>query len=216
MPDAYLLDLYDTLAHGDWYTWTAELATMAGATERQLAEGFHRTQMERNTGAYASPEEALRGVLAAAGAPEPDDAAIERMLKAEAAFDDSIELHEDAVPTIRALRERGAKLALVSNCSNTTRGIVDRLRFDDLFDAVILSFEVKVRKPDAGIYQAALDAIDTKPADAVFVDDQTEYCDGARALGIDTRLIIREAWAPIEEFTETNGHTPIASLAELL
>ena len=216
MPDAYLLDLYDTLAHGDWYTWTAELATMAGATERQLAEGFHRTQMERNTGAYASPEEALRGVLAAAGAPEPDDATIERMLKAEAAFDDSIALHEDALPTIRALRERGAKLALVSNCSNTTRGIVDRLRFDELFDAVILSFEVKVRKPDPGIYEAALDAIGAEPADAVFVDDQTEYCDGARALGIDTRLIVRNGWAPAEGYSETNGHTVIASLAELL
>jgi putative hydrolase of the HAD superfamily len=215
MPQAYLLDLYDTLAHGDWFTWTTELAAMAGVSERQLAEGFHRTRMERNTGAYASAEDALRGVLAAAGAPPADDAAIARMLEAEAAFDDSVGLHEDAVPTIRALRERGAKLALVSNCSNTTRGIVDRLGFDDLFDAVILSFEVKVRKPDAGIYEAALEAIDTEPADAIFVDDQTAYCDGARALGIDTRLIVRDGWAPYEGYSETNGHTVIGSLAEL-
>jgi putative hydrolase of the HAD superfamily len=216
MPDAYLLDLYDTLAHGDWFTWTAELAAMAGVTEQQLADGFHRTQMERNTGAYASREEALRGVLAAADAPEPDDASIARMLEAEGAFDDAVALHEDALPTIRALRERGAKLALVSNCSNSTRGIVDRLKFDELFDAVILSFEIKVRKPDAGIYEVALEAIDAKPADAIFVDDQVEYCDGARALGIDTRLIIRDGWAPFEGYSETNGHTVIGSLTELL
>jgi putative hydrolase of the HAD superfamily len=216
MPAAYLLDLYDTLAHGDWWSWTQQLADLAGVTEPQIAQGFHRTRMERNTGVYASAEESLRNVLAAAGAPEPDDALMARMLDAEAAFDGGVALHEDAVPTIRALRKRGANLALVSNCSNTTRGIVDRLGFDALFDAVILSFEARVRKPDAGIYEAALTAIDADPSDAVFVDDQTEYCDGARALGIDTRLIIRDGWAPMEGYSDTNGHTVIASLAELL
>jgi FMN phosphatase YigB (HAD superfamily) len=51
----------------------------------------------------------------------------------------------------------------------------------------------------------------------VFVDDQTAYCDGARALGIDTRLIQRPTATPFEGFApSTNGHAVITGLAELL
>ena len=82
---------------------------------------------------------------------------------------------------------------------------------------MLLSFEVGVRKPEPGIYLAALTALDADPADAVFVDDQTEYCDGARALGIDTRLIVRDGAEPAEGFApSTNGHTVITDLTALL
>jgi putative hydrolase of the HAD superfamily len=215
-PRAVLLDLYDTLAHGDWWTWTAELAAITGRTPEDIARGFHATRMERNTGVYASAEDSLRHVLAAAGVSEPDDDMLERAIAAEEAFDERVALYDDVLPTIAALREGGSRLALVSNCSNTTRGIVDRLGFDQLFDTVVLSFELGVRKPDAGIYQAALAGIGAEPAEALFVDDQTAYCDGARALGIETRLIMRPTADPAEGFAEPNGHRVIASLIDLL
>jgi putative hydrolase of the HAD superfamily len=214
-PTAYLLDLYDTLARGDWIAWTHELADLAGVTPEAIAEGFHRTRMRRNTGGYQSSEEALRDVLAFAEAPEPGAELMATILAAEERFDDGIQLFDDALPTIARLRTDGARLALVSNCSNSTRQIVDRLGFEELFDAVILSFELGVRKPDAAIYEAALDGVGATPAEALFVDDQTDYCDGARALGIETRLIVRPQWEPPEGFSATNGHAVIRSLREL-
>jgi putative hydrolase of the HAD superfamily len=213
---AYLLDLYDTLAHGDWIAWTEELAGLAGVAPEAIAEGFHQTRMRRNTGGYPTSEAALRDVLAFAEAPEPDGELLAKIVAAEGRFDRGIELFDDALPTIAALRAGGARLALVSNCSNSTRQLVDRLGFEELFDAVVLSFELGVRKPDAGIYRAALDGIGAEPAEALFVDDQTDYCDGARALGIDTRLIVRPQWEPPESYSATNGHTVIGSLRELL
>jgi putative hydrolase of the HAD superfamily len=213
---AYLLDLYDTLANGDWWSWTGELAELTGCTPEEIARGFHATRMERNTGAYASAEDSLRHVLLASGVPDPSPGLMERALAAEAAFDERVELYDDALPTIAALRQRDARLALVSNCSHSTRGIVDRLGLEDLFDTVVLSFELGVRKPDPGIYEAALDGIGAEPGDAVFVDDQTAYCDGARALGIDTRLIVRPTASPAEGFAHPNGHRVIGSLTELL
>jgi HAD superfamily hydrolase (TIGR01509 family) len=215
-PAAYLLDLYDTLAYGDWWTWTVELAELTGATPEAIARGFHATRLERNTGAYPSAEQSLRHVLEAAGEPEPSPSLLRRAVAAEAAFDERVALYDDALPTIAALRERGARLALVSNCSHTTRQIVDRLGFEELFDTVVLSFELGVRKPDAGIYRAALDGVGARPGEALFVDDQTAYCDGARALGIDTRLIVRPTAHPAEGFAAPNGHRVIASLGDLL
>ena len=215
-PTAYLLDLYDTLASGDWWTWTAQLAELTGVSSDDIARGFHRTRMERNTGVYASAEDSLRHVLEAAGVPSPSPELMRRAVAAEEAFDERVVLYDDALPTIAALRERGARLALVSNCSHTTRAIVDRWGFDELFDAVVLSFELGVRKPDAGIYEAALAGVGADPSEALFVDDQTSYCDGARALGIDTRLIIRATANPAEGFAHPNGHTVITSLGDLL
>jgi putative hydrolase of the HAD superfamily len=81
----------------------------------------------------------------------------------------------------------------------------------------VLSCELGARKPDPAIYRSALSALDARAGDAIFVDDQTAYCDGARALGIDTRLIQRPNAMPFEGFAPTtNGHTVITSLAELV
>jgi putative hydrolase of the HAD superfamily len=216
MSTAYLLDLYDTLASGEWWAWTAELAKLTDLAPDAVTRGFHETRMQRNTGVYASAEDGLRQVLAAAGLADPSPALMERALAAEAAFDERVRLYDDALPTIAALRERGARLALVSNCSHSTRPIVDRLGFEDVFDTVVLSFELGARKPDPAIYRAALQRIGADPGEALFVDDQTDYCDGARALGIDTRLIVRPTADPAEGFAHPNGHRVIASLGELL
>jgi putative hydrolase of the HAD superfamily len=127
-------------------------------------------------------------------------------------------VYEDTLPTIAAIRDRGAKVAVISNCSASTRPVVERLGLVDAVDAVILSFEVGARKPQPAIYEAALAALgDVAPSDALFVDDQPPYCDGASALGIATRLILRPGTEPAEGAAEeTNGHRVIESLAELL
>lgn len=215
-PAAVLLDLYDTLVNGDWYRWRTELAAMTGCREDDLGRAYHETRFDRNTGRLGSASGEVRALLRAAGL-DPTDNLVRRVADAETAFGRTVRLYDDALPTVRELRTRGHALALVSNCSHATRGIVDDLGFDQLFDTVVLSFELGVRKPDAGIYQAALAALDTAPADALFVDDQTAYCDGARALGIETRLIVRSDARPAEGFaSSTNGHAVIENLTALL
>ena len=53
-----------------------------------------------------------------------------------------------------------------------------------LFDHIIASFEVKLRKPDAKIYHLALDRIGCKANEAVFIDDTEENVVGAQQIGI--------------------------------
>jgi putative hydrolase of the HAD superfamily len=126
-----------------------------------------------------------------------------------------VNLYPDSLPAIRALREGGTRVALVSNCSFDTPPLIERLELAQEFDAIILSFEVGILKPDPGIYEAALSSLgDISPEEALFVDDQPVFCDAATALGLDTRLIRRNSSGPSEQ-EETNGHVVIASLAEL-
>ena len=104
-----------------------------------------------------------------------------------------IHLHEDALPVLRALRERGIPTALVSNCSHGTRTVIDRLGLEDEMDAVILSFEARSMKPEPEIYLEALRRLGAAPGDAVFVDDQERFIEGAEALGIRSLRIDRGA-----------------------
>ena len=55
-----------------------------------------------------------------------------------------------------------------------------------LFDVVIESAIVGVRKPEPAIYQMACDALGVTPAEAVFLDDLGANLKGARALGMAT------------------------------
>jgi len=214
MPTAYLLDLYDTLAHGDWMSWRAELASITGLSQDEIGTAYERTRAARNRGEFESPAGDVAAILDAAGL---DAALADRVLEAETAFGDRIELYDDVIPTLARMREAGLPTVIVSNCSWGTRPSVERLGLDRACDAVVLSCEVGAHKPEPAIYRTALDALGVAPTDAVFVDDQTAYCDGAKALGIDTRLIQRPTATPFEGFAPTtNGHTVITGLAELL
>jgi putative hydrolase of the HAD superfamily len=215
-PAAVLLDLYDTLVNGDWPAWGTQLASITGLSTDDVYRAYHETRLDRNTGRFDSAAGEVRALLGAAGL-DPSEDLVRDVVEAEAAFGLSVRPYADALPTVRELRARGHALALVSNCSHATRAIVDRLGFAELFDTIVLSFELGVRKPDAGIYRQALTALGTDPASALFVDDQTPYCDGARALGIDTRLIVRPSATPAEGFApSTNGHAVIEDLTALL
>jgi FMN phosphatase YigB (HAD superfamily) len=217
MPAAYLLDLYDTLVSADWRSWWAELRELTGATDDQLAAGYEQTRRARNEGAFESPDDEMRAVLAAGGIPDPDGALIATLVRAETSLGARVMVFDDAMPTLDALRAAGARTAIVSNCNSGTRETVERLGLDAAVDTVVLSCELRASKPDPRIYQAALDELGVGAADAVFVDDQTAFCDGARAVGIDTRLIVRADATPNEGFApSTNGHTVITGLAELL
>lgn len=59
----------------------------------------------------------------------------------------------------------------------------DRMK---LFDQVVLSYQVGVVKPQPEIYQIMLERLNLSPNECIFVDDQMDYCLGARALGINT------------------------------
>jgi putative hydrolase of the HAD superfamily len=211
--DAVLLDLYDTVAWSTWHAWQAAIAARIGAAPDAVGRAFEATRPARSVGTYADAEEELAAVIRAVGV-EPTPPMLEELRDLERRdLEDNVQLYDDALPAVRALRARGVRTVLVSNCSHNTRPAVERLGLPGEFDAVVLSFELGAMKPDPAIYLAALrSAGDPDPARAVFVDDQPDYCDGAAAVGLATRLILR--WDE-DEPPVTNGHEVVRDLAWL-
>lgn len=214
---AVLLDLYDTLAWTEWPTMRAELEGRFGLGEAALLRAFTTTREARSTGAFGSAEGDLAAILEAAGVPsEPELVHELNEARVKAFADNGVHLWNDSIPTMRELRARGLRTAIVSNCDHATRPIVDDLGLEHEADAIVLSFEVGVAKPDPGIYRAALEAVGAGPEEAVFVDDQAWYCEGAEALGIRSFLIRRDDADPAEGFGAAGDRDVLHDLRSLL
>jgi HAD superfamily hydrolase (TIGR01509 family) len=99
--------------------------------------------------------------------------------------------YDDAVPVLEALHARGIRTALVSNIGVDIRVVLERAGMSGLLDAVVLSYEAGVVKPDATIFTQALDAIGVPPERALMVGDSWRDDAGAAALGIRTLLLPR-------------------------
>jgi putative hydrolase of the HAD superfamily len=76
------------------------------------------------------------------------------------------------------------KVGLISNAWSGLRPWIGNKNFVDIFDVMIISAEVQAAKPDARIYQIALEALGVAPAEAVFLDDSAANVAGARAVGM--------------------------------
>jgi putative hydrolase of the HAD superfamily len=212
--DVVLLDLYDTIVWSEWGKLRDLIAARLGLETSQLTRAFEMTRPARGVGAHPDVQGDMAAVLVAADV-DPDPVLIEELVGLERTeLDRGVHVYEDVYPTLRELRSRGVKTGLVSNCSHSTRPVVDRLGLEEAFDEVFLSYEVGSMKPDAAIYRMALERFGGVPADrVVFVDDQPAYCDGGAAVGLATRLIIR----PNEDVpADTHGHQVVTGLAPLL
>ncbi|MBA3739389.1 MAG: hypothetical protein H0W97_12600, partial [Actinobacteria bacterium] len=138
--DAVLLDLYDTLVRTRWGQLSERITAELGIEKAELFRAYDLTRAARGVGTYGSVEGDMTAIVEAVGL-DPDPSLLARLLDMEREFSETgVELWEDSLPVVRELRARGVKAALISNCSHSTRPIVDRLRIDEEFDEVLLSF----------------------------------------------------------------------------
>ena len=85
----------------------------------------------------------------------------------------------------RAARARaGMRTGLISNSWGTRR--YDRALLSRLFDGIVISGEVGIRKPAPEIYKLGADSIGLAPAACVFVDDLPFNLEPAAELGMAT------------------------------
>ena len=76
------------------------------------------------------------------------------------------------------------KTGLISNAWSGLRPWITNQGFADAFDNMVISAEVGWVKPDARIYQAALQNLKVLPGEAIFLDDMLRNVEGARKIGM--------------------------------
>ena len=89
----------------------------------------------------------------------------------------TIRLEEAMLEAVAAIRRAGLKTALLSNSWGLD--FYPRERFDELFDVVVISGEVGLRKPDPAIFELTAERLGVEPEVCVFVDDHPGHLQAA-------------------------------------
>ena len=121
----------------------------------------------------------------------------------------------DVKPGLQALRDRGLRLAILSNgeprmleAAARSAGIVD------LLDAMLSVEEVKIFKPSPRVYQLAPERLGVRPAELGFVSSNAWDVAGAGSTGLETFWIQRRAAEPPEELGFAPDHI-VSTITEL-
>jgi putative hydrolase of the HAD superfamily len=93
------------------------------------------------------------------------------------------------VRAVRACRASGLRTCLLSNSWGF--GIYDRDLLETLFDTIVISAEVSMRKPQPDIYLLAAERVGVAPQECVYVDDLRANCTTAEAVGM-TAILHRD------------------------
>ena len=192
LPKAVLLDLDDTILSFDAGAegcWREICARYAPRLDRCEPAGLLAAIHESRAWFWSDPERHRRGrlnleaaryeIVTAALLQLGVDApalADEIARSYAAARDASIQPFPGAIETLRGLRKRSVKLALITNGRGTDqRGKITTHALEPLFDYVLIEGEFGAGKPDPRVYLHALAELKATPAEAWMVGDNLEW-----------------------------------------
>jgi len=176
--------------------------------QKQLQYSWLRTLMGKHADFWQVTGEALDYALEQHRLADP--ALRSRLMDAYARLD----AYPDVAPTLIALRQRGLKLAVLSNGSPRMLAQAMRsARLDGLVDRILSVEEVRVYKPDPAVYRMACDRLGVWPAEIAFVSSNGWDAWGAKAFGLQVAWCNR-AGLPRERLPDPPD-AEIRSLTEL-
>jgi putative hydrolase of the HAD superfamily len=119
-------------------------------------------------------------------------------------------VHWMVVHKIRELKDRGMRLGLLTN---NVKEFGDHWRtmfpLEELFEEVVDSSHVGMRKPEREIYELTCSRMGIEPGEAVFVDDNLDNVEAARAFGMAAVHFGENPWDALAELDSiVGGPTP--------
>ena len=185
-PAGLILDYGNVLSRRQDETWFEPAAARVGTTAEALRAAYWQHRHDYDAGLPV--REYWQRVLTTAGADrvraaDPVDLAwvIEQDVISWTSYD------EEVWALAAEFHARGGLTAFLSNSGPE---VMARLRADRrigaVFDAVVISCEVGLFKPDPRIYRYCLDRLGLAPSQVLFVDDRADNIEGAARIGLRT------------------------------
>lgn len=172
MIKAVIFDMYETLItlfESPLY-FGPQMASDAGIGEEQFLEIWSASELDRTIGKITF-EEVVEKILRTYGCyseMKMEQIVSRRVRSKEEAFE---HMHGDIIPMLRALKDRGILIGLISNCFSEEAKIIKKSALYPYFDAVCLSFDEGLQKPDPAIFKRCLQKLDVQAGDCLYVGD---------------------------------------------
>lgn len=119
--------------------------------------------------------------------------------------EESVEFFDGVRETLHELRARGFLLGVITDTATPEKIKMQRFArggFGDVWSVYVSSCAVGVRKPDPRMYTTALDALNLRADESVFVGHKPRELVGARAVGMKTAAFNYDANAPADIYLE--------------
>ena len=182
---AVLFDFGGVLIRMDWNGYD-EFGRRWNLPPGALVDAFYRTPewhaIETGRGNWETWQ---TGVVQSLAPYLQGDAAAEVQALLDAWYAQPWQYHLPNFELARDLQARGHKIGVLSNAPDDLRErFLSDLPVDVDWDAIVVSGEVGVRKPDPRIFALAADKIGVPLRDCFFIDDLEENVLGAQAVGM--------------------------------
>jgi putative hydrolase of the HAD superfamily len=113
---------------------------------------------------------------------------------------DSYRLFPECIPTLKAVREAGLVVGLISNFEEWLEGMLIEMEIAHLFDFMVISGKEGIEKPDPAIFHLALERSGIAAETAIYVGDHPRLdVEAAEAVGMGAVLIDRKGHHPAFE-----------------
>jgi 2-haloacid dehalogenase len=213
--DACVFDAYGTLfdVHSAVRRGGAQLGDQAAAVsalwrQKQLEYTWLRSLMQAHVDFWQVTGDGLAYALDASGVNDPD--LHTRLMQLYM----TLEAYPDVPGTLRALRDGGKKTAILSNGTpKMLDAAIGTAGLTDALDAALSVEDVGIYKPDARVYQLAVERLATEPARICFVSTNAWDAAGAAHFGFKVAWLNRFSQAP--ERLPGQPAAVITSLVEL-
>jgi HAD superfamily hydrolase (TIGR01549 family) len=193
---AVLLDFGGTLVHSHEPTWQEYMRTLTLTIKNhghpislaQLSTGLDKLYIPNTQGKFKDCTQYWTTILKQQHI-RPDATIIQELDNIrKQTVPQLYRPYAHAIQTMSKLQKR-YRLALVSNCTMSTRDEINNLSLTKFFEHMSLSSEVGVRKPDKRIYLDTLKALKLEGHECIFIADEIGDLEGARALDMKTLLV---------------------------
>jgi putative hydrolase of the HAD superfamily len=152
-------------------THLAPIAEALGCHPDDFQAAWSASFYERATGAWGSPRESMRRALAHLPLDLSDERVEAALRLRESRFGEYVQLRPDTLDTLMGLRERGLRVAVLSDCTDELPIIWPSLPVAPLVDVTVFSYEYGAHKPDPSLYAAAAEQLGVLASECLYVGD---------------------------------------------
>ena len=169
---------------------TDETADLLGLDRDAFADAWSAGAGERLVGAF-STEGALLHICRELGV-EPDAGRLRAAVGIRFEYvREALSPRPGTADTLSTLRDMGYRVGLISNCSEEVSAMWGSTPFAPLVDTVVLSYDVRLAKPDPRIYAMAVEGLGVAAEECLYVGDGTSNeLSGASEAGM-TAVLMR-------------------------
>ena len=186
MVKAIIFDMFETLIthYNSPVYFGAQMAEDAGIEVNQFQALWRPTEHDRTIG-KVTVDEVVEMILRKNNCYSREMVkriVDKRIATKEACFK---HLHPEIIPMLLQLKGQGILVGLISNCFSEEAYVIRNSELFPYFDAVYLSYEQGVQKPDVEIYRRCLQELSVKAEECLYVGDGGSYeLETARSLGM--------------------------------